>query len=247
MHHLLIVWKFIMPFKPFAIALFMLLPFSLFAEEPDLTQLRNTLREWAPPESIQPTPVPGLYEVIVNGQILYLSKDGKFALLGNMIDLSSSANLTEARRGQIRLKAMEAMGADNMIIFSPSIPAKHKITVFTDVDCVYCRRLHQDISSYLDKGIEVRYLMYPRAGVGSSSYNKAVAVWCSEDRKDAMTRAKQGEDIELKTCPNPVQAHYQLGQDFGVRGTPSIILESGDMLPGYVPADRLAQMLDSGS
>jgi thiol:disulfide interchange protein DsbC len=152
-----------------------LFPVCLIAAEPDLTHLRAALQEWAPPESVESTPVPGLYEVIVNGQVLYLSEDGQFAVLGNLIDLSTSTNLTEARRGQMRIKAIEAVGEDNMVIFSPPTPAKHTITVFTDVDCVYCRRLHQDIASYLDKGIEVRYLMFPRPPRAASGRYEAPA------------------------------------------------------------------------
>lgn len=227
-----------------AVALF---PFHLAAAEPNLDQLRAALSQWSPPESVEPTPVPGIYEVVIQGQVVYLSEDGNYALLGNLVDLKTSTNLTEARRGQARLKAIDAMGEDNMVIFSPSTPARHTVTVFTDVDCVYCRRLHQEIQSYLDRGIAVRYLMYPRAGIGSSAYDKSVAVWCAEDRRDALTRAKQGENIPLKSCPNPVKAHYELGQAFGVRGTPSIVLENGEMVPGYVPAERLVQTLETAA
>jgi thiol:disulfide interchange protein DsbC len=104
--------------------------------------------------------------------------------------------------------------------------------------------MHQEIASYNDKGIEVRYLAYPRAGVGSESFNKAVSVWCSDDPKDAITKAKRGEEVPTKQCENPVKDQFELGQQMGVRGTPSLVLESGQMIPGYVPADRLVQMLD---
>jgi thiol:disulfide interchange protein DsbC len=131
-----------------------------------------------------------------------------------------------------------------MVVFPPAGPTKHTVTVFTDIDCGYCRKLHQEIADYNQQGIKVRYLMYPRAGVGSESYNKAVWVWCADDRQDAITRAKRGEEIPHKTCANPVKEQFELGQTLGVRGTPSIILENGQMVPGYVPAAQLAQMLD---
>jgi len=130
-----------------------------------------------------------------------------------------------------------------MIIFKPE-KVKHVVTVFTDIDCGYCRKLHGEMDNYLAEGIEVRYMMYPRAGAGSESYKKAVAVWCSDDRNAAMTRSKQGKALDMKTCDNPIDQHMQLVQQLGARGTPFIVLESGDTQPGYVPAKQLAKLLD---
>ena len=217
---------------------------SLAFAVPPLDQLQDALGTRAQPDSVRPTTVPGLYEVVLDGQVFYLSEDGRFAILGSLIDLRSSTDLTEVRRSELRLDAIQKIGDENMVIFAPPGPAKHTITVFTDIDCGYCRKLHREIEAYNDSGIEVRYMMFPRAGIGSDSYDKAVSVWCSKDRKDALTRAKQGENIASRSCPNPVKDHYELGQVLGVRGTPSIILENGEMLAGYVPASRLAEMLD---
>lgn len=214
--------------------------------EPDLSQLRAALGG-ATPDKVGPASVPGLYEVIIGSQVLYLTEDGRFAIQGDVIDLSAGKNLTEARRDQLRLQAIDELGEENMIVYSPDKAPKHTITVFTDIDCPYCRQMHQEMAELNQSGIEVRYLLYPRTGIGSESYDKSVAVWCSADRQDALTRAKRGEAIERTSCPNPVQTHYQLGQQLGVRGTPSIILDSGQMVPGYVPAPRLVQMLDAGS
>jgi thiol:disulfide interchange protein DsbC len=131
-----------------------------------------------------------------------------------------------------------------MVIFGAD-DAKHTITVFTDIDCGYCRKLHREIDDYNKENIRVRYLFYPRAGVGSPSYDKAVSVWCADDRKQAMTDAKSGKTLESKSCDNPVKGHLVLGELMGVNGTPAIVLESGELLPGYVPAKRMAQMLNS--
>ena len=221
--------------------------FPLLAAEPvqpDLSQLQALLGE-EKPDSVKPTVIPGLYEVMLKAKIVYLSQDGRFLLQGDLIDLKERTNLTEARLDTQRAKALAAIGEDQMVIFAPTEPAKHTITVFTDIDCGYCRKFHQEMADYNRNGIKVRYLMYPRAGIGSDSYDKAVAVWCSPDRRDAITRAKKGEAIEQKSCPNPVKEQYELGQALGVRGTPTIILEGGQLIPGYVPADKLATMLDN--
>ena len=220
--------------------------FPLLAAEPaqpDLSRLQSLLGE-EKPDSVKPTAIPGLYEVMLKSKIVYLSQDGRFVIQGDLIDLKERTNLTEARLDTQRSKALAAIGEDQMIIFAPTKPAKHTITVFTDIDCGYCRKFHQEIADYNRNGIKVRYLMYPRAGIGSDSYHKAVAVWCSPDRRDAITRAKKGEAIEQKSCPNPVKEQYELGQALGVRGTPTIILQDGQLIPGYVPAARLATMLD---
>lgn len=205
--------------------------------------------------SIHETPVPGLYEVLLDTELVYVSADGRYMVQGRLIDLQNRENLTEnsprlaeARQRQARERsaAMEQIGDDRMVIFAPARP-KHTVTVFTDIDCGYCRKLHREISSYLDEGIRVRYLFYPRAGNGSSSFNKAVSVWCAEDRKAAMTQAKAGQPINEKTCDNPVLEHMRLGEQFGISGTPAIVLESGEVVPGYVPAKRLSTLLETGN
>ena len=140
-------------------------------------------------------------------------------------------------------EAIDDLGEDSMIVFAPK-KVNHTVTVFTDIDCGYCRRLHTDMAGYNDKGIRIRYLFYPRAGIGSESYNKAVSVWCADDRKQAMTQAKAGQPVAPKTCENPVDEHYALGQAMRLQGTPALILESGETVPGYVPPDKLRQALD---
>ena len=217
-------------------------PASVPAKQPDLTKLQAALTG-EKPDSVVPTVIPGLYEVVLGGQVLYLSGDGRYVIQGDILDLGSRDNLTENRRGEMRGGAIEAVGENNMVIFAPEEPAKHTVTVFTDIDCGYCRKMHSQIAAYNKEGIKIRYLWFPREGIGSESYNKAVAVWCADNRQEAMTKAKRGENVEPKSCDNPVQAQYELGQKLGVRGTPSLILESGEMVPGYVPPTQLAQML----
>jgi thiol:disulfide interchange protein DsbC len=203
----------------------------------------------AKPDSINPSPIEGLYEVIYGAQIYYATKDGRYLVRGEIFDVNGQKNLTEHRLTGVRLAAINKVSEDKMIIFTPQAPqkVKHTITVFTDIDCGYCRKLHSEINTYLSQGIRVRYMSYPRTGLNTPSYYKAVSVWCAKDRKDALTRAKLDEPIEQKTCDNPVKEEMQLGEDVGVTGTPTIITDTGRLLPGYVPAAHLAQILDQDS
>ena len=199
----------------------------------------------APVKDIRPTPIDGLSEVLVGSHILYMSNDGKYLLQGSMIDMESRVDLSEERRKEIRTAAIGELGENKMIVFPAKSP-KHEITVFTDIDCTYCRKLHREIKDYNGKGITVRYVMYPRSGINTPSYDKAVAVWCEDNQQDALTRAKAGEELTGSTdCDNPVKEHLKLGQVMGLRGTPAIVMADGEMLPGYVPADKLAAALET--
>ncbi len=236
---------------------FSLLPLQILANDADQA-IRDRLTRVLPDyeiNSIHETPVPGVYEVLLDSELVYVSGDGRYMFQGRLIDLKDRKDLTETsprllearkRQARERVAALEAMGEDTMVIFSPEHP-KHTISVFTDIDCGYCRKLHREIQSYLDEGIRVRYLFYPRAGAGSPSYDKAVSVWCADDRNQAMTDAKAGKTIEKRKCANPVLAHMNLGHEFGVSGTPTIVLEDGTLVPGYMPAKRLSRLLESKS
>ena len=198
------------------------------------------------PSAISPSPMAGVSEVLIGPRLFYVSNDGKYLLQGSLIDLETRVDISEERRNGIRLTAINDLGEENMIVF-PAKDSRHTITVFTDIDCGYCRKLHDEMAQYNDKGITVRYLAFPRAGVGSASYNKAVSVWCEKDKQAAMTRSKAGETLPKAECRNPVKEEYELGQMIGVSGTPAIILEDGSMLPGYIPPAKLAAALDQGS
>jgi thiol:disulfide interchange protein DsbC len=198
-------------------------------------------------DQLTPSPIPGLFELRIGPQVAYVSADGRFLVRGDIIDVASNDNLTEARRGAARLSAIDDVGEGRMIVFSPK-QLKHTINVFTDVDCGYCRKLHREIDQYLAQGIRVRYLFFPRSGPNTEGWTKAEQVWCSPDRNAALTKSKRGEVLGAKPCnPNPVQQHYSLGIDFGVQGTPAIITDTGELLPGYVPAGELAAYLDGAN
>jgi thiol:disulfide interchange protein DsbC len=195
-------------------------------------------------EDVRPSAIDGLYEVSSGTEVGYVSADGRFYLAGDVFDMDTKENITEERRRQGRLALLAGVADDDAIIFAPRTPARHTVTVFTDVDCVHCRRLHSEIAELNRLGIRVRYLMYPRGGPGTDSWKQAEAVWCSADRKDALTRAKRGEEIKAKRCETPIAAQYQLGRDVGVTGTPGIVTDKGDYLAGYASAAHLASYLD---
>lgn len=221
---------------------------TAFADDADIVQVKKALESIAPgakADSITATSLPGLYEVMVGAEIVYISKDGRYMLQGDLVDVQAQKNLTEAKRGAGRLKLVNALNENAMIVFAPkSQPVKHTITVFTDVDCGYCRKMHGEMAELNRHGIKVRYLMFPRAGKNSPSYDKAVSVFCSKDRNAALTRAKATGNIEKKTCVNPVDQHMSLVDRLGLTGTPTLMLEDGRLMPGYVPAQRLSKLLD---
>ena len=213
-------------------------------DETAITQALQKLIPGAKPSSIKPSPMKGIAEVIVPPHLFYMSADGKYILNGEIIDIAGNRNITRPKREAAHVAAVDALGEDTMIIFGPKQP-KHTVTVFTDIDCTYCRKLHNEIAKYNELGIRIRYLAYPRAGVGSPSYKKAVSVWCAKDRRAAMTRAKQGQAVEEKQCDNPVAAHMTLGGMLGINGTPNLVTEGGKSLPGYVPAAQLLAILEN--
>lgn len=195
------------------------------------------------PEQIVPSPIQGLYEVRIGSQIAYVSADGRYLLQGEIIDLSTDQNLTESRREGVRRDVLAGVNEAEMIVFAPANPTS-TVTVFTDVDCAYCRKLHKQIAAYNAKGIKVRYMYLPRSGPGTESWTKAEQVACAKDRRAALTRAKLGETLENKPCqPNPVAQHYNIGKDFGVQGTPAIILESGELIGGYLDPEELSKYI----
>lgn len=194
-------------------------------------------------EDLRPSPIPGVYELSRGADVAYVSSDAKYAISGDLIDLARNDNLTEARRREVRAKLIGAIPESEMVVFGPRDP-KYTITVFTDVDCAYCRQLHSQIADYNRLGIRVRYLFYPRTGPNTESWTKAEEVWCSSNRNEALTLAKRGAALQAKSCPNnPVARHYALGRDFGLQGTPAIVLASGEMIGGYLPPVELAQHL----
>lgn len=213
-------------------------------ENDSIEKLRQALAKSMPdvkPTKISSSPVTGMYEVIVGTQVVYMSVDAKFMIEGDLINLSTNENVSEGAKSMIRLSAINKLGADNMLVYSPKV-VKDTITVITDIDCGYCRRLHNEIPNYLENNVAVRYIFRPVLG-GAADMKKTVSVWCADDKNSALDTAKAGGRVEARTCDNPIDEHLELTERIGVRGTPAIILEDGQILAGYVPYNKLIAAL----
>ena len=194
-------------------------------------------------DSIKASPIPGYREVAIGGKVIYARADGKYIIQGSLIELSSRDNLTAASEGALRRGILDAVPRERRIIFSPAKP-KYRLTVFTDIDCGYCRKMHNQMAEYNKAGISVEYLFYPRSGPNTESFTKAVNVWCAPDRRKAMTDAKNDRPVAKKTCSNPIKESFELGGRIGVDGTPAIYGPDGTQLGGYLPPDEMLARLD---
>jgi thiol:disulfide interchange protein DsbC len=221
---------------------------NALAADPDEKAIKANLARMlpeAPLDSLKlgPSPIPGLYEIEIDSTVLYVTADGKHLFIGDLIDTEKRANVTDARRQQISVKVLNAIPEKNMIVVGPK-DAKRTITVFTDVDCGYCRRLQtQDVPELVKQGVRVRYLLYPRTPPGTESYDRSIAVWCAPDRAKAVQDSMTDKSVAMKTCPHPIADVHALGDKLGVNGTPAIFFDDGQRLPGYVPASQMLGML----
>ncbi len=198
---------------------------------------------------ITKAPLPGFYQALVGGRLVYVSADGTYVMDGRLYDTAAVSDLTEDSMNAIRRQALATIPESKRIVFAPPHP-KYTVTVFTDLDCAYCRALHEHIAQFNKDGIAVEYVFWPRTGIKAvpsgkptPSYTKAVSVWCSADRKAEFTAAKAGKDIKPATCPNPVADEFHLGERIGINGTPTIVAADGAILGGYLTPDQLLHAL----
>ncbi len=194
---------------------------------------------------------PGLYEVTVGTEVVYISEDTQYLFYGNLIDRKNKIDLTrkakeaaEKAYASVRKGIIDKQDPNKAITFKAK-DEKQVLTVFTDIDCPYCVKLHKEVPELNKNGITVRYLMFPRAGLHSLSYKKAVSVWCADNQQQALTDAKNRKPVPDKQCDNPIAEQYQLGQKIGVNGTPALVTEDGTLIPGYMPANILVQRLQN--
>lgn len=205
--------------------------------------LKSLLNQDFQKASIAPAPIKGLYEVVVGSEVLYVTADGAHLILGNIVDAKTRENLTDNKRDTLRAKAIDSVSEKEMIVFAPEKDTKYTVNVFTDVDCGYCAKFHQEVAALNKAGVKIRYLAFPRAGIDSDTYKRMVSVWCSEDQQQAITDAKARRDVPAKECDSPVRKEYELGKSIGVSGTPALVLSDGELVPGYVPAAKLISYL----
>jgi len=214
----------------------------------EMTELKAELQKQLPDmqlQSLAPVGQTGLYEAVIDDRIYYFTADGQYLLQGDILALESRENITEARRLEVKKGLLDRINEDEMIIFAAKKP-EYTVTVFTDVDCGYCRELHRQVKDYNDLGITIRYMAFPRAGAESESANKLIEVWCAKDQQKAMTDAKAQREVNKTSlcADNPVAEQFEIGGKLGVRGTPAIFLDDGQMLPGYLPPQKLRDVLD---
>lgn len=222
--------------------LLILLLSPLMVNAADLKQIQQNIQKKIPQgkiEQVRETPIAGLYEVSIDGFIIYMSADGRYQVQGDIIDRQESRNIT-------KLSILDTISDSTTIVFKPkSKKADYTLTVFTDIDCGYCRKLHDEVPKLNENNIKVRYLMFPRAGLESGSAKKLESVWCSDNPQQAMTLAKSGASIPPKQCKNPMKEHMNLVRALGIRGTPFIMTANGTTIPGYKPANDLMNILRS--
>ena len=224
-----------------------LLSYSAFAADIDdgaarLEAILGKMLPGAEITQIKASPISGVYEVILGSQVVYMNGDASYYLSGELIEMATRKNLTESSKSVLRLSKLKNYPEAKMLVYTPKKKIAHTVTVVTDIDCPYCRRLHNEIAEYMENGIKVRYLFMPLKG--RDDFATTVSVWCSENRNKSLDIAKAGGEIEAKTCDNPIKEHLNLARALGVNGTPAIILEDGEMLPGYVPVKKLVEVLN---
>lgn len=189
------------------------------------------------------SPIAGLYEAAIGSEVVYISEDGKYLIIGDIRDTVTRENITDRKRNELRVKTLHDVPDEETVVFAPKGETSYTVDVFTDVDCPYCAKLHREVPELNKNGVKVRYFAFPRAGMHSKTYNTMQSIWCADDRKQAMTDAKANKTIDVKTCKNPIAKQYRLGQQIGVSGTPAMILPNGELLPGYLPASKLVAYL----
>jgi thiol:disulfide interchange protein DsbC len=219
---------------------------TALAADADFSNVEERIRMLAPQAksiAISETPIEGLLMVQIGGDIVYATADGKYLVQGRVLDMHTLEDLTEGAKAEIRRDLLATADMATQITFAPE-EAKYDLTVFTDIDCGYCRKLHAQINEYNQQGIAIHYMAFPRAGIGSHSYDKAVSVWCAGNQREAMTQAKLGAEPDPAQCDNPIEQQYELGRELGVTGTPSLLTADGQMIPGYVPPEKLRERLD---
>jgi len=217
------------------------------AAETEFNSVEEKLRTLVPTANtiaISETPIEGILQVQINSDIVYVTANGQYLFQGQIMDIDSRVNLTDQAKSGLRVGLLKELDRDEQISFSPDKP-QYDLLVFTDLDCGYCRKLHNQMAEYNEEGIAIHYLAFPRAGIGSQSFKDYVSVWCADDNKAAMTLAKNGEDPAPKECSNPVEKQYQLGRELGVSGTPALVTADGTLIPGYMPPATLRKRLEA--
>ena len=218
--------------------------FAAGSPEAKVREILKALNPRIRVDRIAQAPIPGFREVVAGGQVVYVSDDGKYLFQGGLLDIANRKDMSEAAMTKVRADVLKTLPVSDRIVFAPVGTPKHKVVVLTDVECGYCRKFHSEIAEYTKRGIEVEYMAFPRAGLGSADYRKMVAVWCADDRKKALTDAKNDRAVPNKSCKTPVDMQYNAGLRMGLEGTPMILTTEGEFVGGYLPPDQLLQRMN---
>ena len=240
------MYSFLAPvLRSLLVASITLVGFSATAQEAAIRKnLAERLPNFSKIDEVKQTAMPGLYEVRIESNLFYTDAKGDYLIQGELMDVAARKNLSDVALSKVRGEVLKTLPLADRIVFSPTGTPKHKVVVLTDIECGYCRKFHNDIGEYTKRGIQVEYLAFPRAGLGSPDYRKMVSVWCADDRKKALTDAKNDRAVPSKTCKTPVDMQYNAGVRMGLEGTPMILTTDGQFLGGYLPPDALRQRLD---
>ncbi len=216
---------------------------SVFAAEPNLDLLKSGLNPGAQIQQVKPSVIPGFYEVLVSGRIIYLSENGEIVISGDIYDLKKKVSYTEVAKSSLRKTALDGIKDEDKIIYKAK-DEKYKVTVFTDISCPYCSKLHEEMNDFNDAGITVEYLAFPRGGVGSKSQKDMQSIWCADDKTAALTAAKISSKLPDESCEgNQVVEQFLLGKDMGISATPTMVFSDGALQAGYIKSDGLVKLL----
>jgi len=216
--------------------------------DPAAEALAKKLKETMPGlplTSVTATPVAGVYEVVAGPDVVYMTGDGRYMFQGALVDFEQRKNLTEERRTGIRVELLKQVKDEDTIIYAPQGATKYTITVFTDPSCPYCRKLHKEVPELNKQGVKVRYVLYPRAGLDSPIGKSSIGIMCAKERKAELDKSLSGQSVSLPTCDkHPLAQMIDIGTQLGLEGTPFIVAEGGQVIPGYRPAAELVKVLE---
>ena len=218
----------------------------IFSEEEIERNIQKILPSGFEINFIEQSEVPNFYVVnVLNNQILYVSYDYKFVFAGDLIGIQDEGivSINDKYKTKFTQKLISTIKPGESIDFI-SEKERYRIKVFTDVSCAYCRLFHSEIEEYLEKGITVQYLGFPRDGLEGKVFNNMQSAWCSNNKKQSLTKLKLGEEIKKELCQNPIREHFRIGSLIGITGTPTIVLSDGRKFSGYIPADQLIKLIE---
>jgi len=236
--------------KPLKAVVLTLAVFAAAVEASSVESIRQELSKVLPKDlsyDIKPSPLTGFHNVLIGPQVLYVTDDGRYLIDGNVFDLTTHVNVTDILKKEARVASLAKIPEADTLTFKATRSDAVTVTVFTDVDCDYCRQLHSEMANYHAKGISIRYLFFPRDGKASDAYQKMQNIWCNANPHEAMSTAMEGKPVAVAACATPIDRHIALGRLMEIRGTPAIILPSGEHVSGYLSAENLRARIDGGS